>query len=279
MSPAASLKDRKLLVVLLVTAAALALSAILVFMFHGAPPPSNDEQKKEVISKRAKIEAEQPAAPVMGQDGAAPATAPPSTQAQPAPAGNSDTQTPLSVASRKAEEPAAKARVNSAKPVEVKQTAAKSEPAQKEETKKAQERPAAQTTAKTASAKETKPVEKAVKASEKAKADEPVQKSRKKTKESESKSVAVSKPWAVNVASFLAKADAEGLISSLKSKGYNSYMTETTAGGKKWYRVRVGFFRTEDEGRRAARSIGERYNINSTWIVKPTRGELAGHSR
>ncbi|MBI5453882.1 MAG: SPOR domain-containing protein [Deltaproteobacteria bacterium] len=85
------------------------------------------------------------------------------------------------------------------------------------------------------------------------------------------------KPYAVNVASFPSMREAQSLLKSLKASGYTAYTTEFTKDGVKWYRVRVGFYKSREEASKVGDKLEAKYNIQSPWIVKPAREEAAGH--
>lgn len=86
---------------------------------------------------------------------------------------------------------------------------------------------------------------------------------------------AIRRPWAVNVASFSNRRDAEGLKDVLKASGYYSYTADFVKNGKKWYRVRVGFYGTRDEAARESRTIARSFGIpTAPWVVKPPIEEV-----
>lgn len=100
----------------------------------------------------------------------------------------------------------------------------------------------------------------------------------KKTAKASSSRPAASKEWALNIASFPSNTDAQGLTSALRSRGYNAYVTEFKNGKANWYRVRVGFYRTREEARRAGRAIASRIKLHQEpWIMKPPKTEVAEH--
>ncbi|MBI4948545.1 MAG: SPOR domain-containing protein [Deltaproteobacteria bacterium] len=84
------------------------------------------------------------------------------------------------------------------------------------------------------------------------------------------------KPYAVNVASFPSLKEAHSLLKSLKASGYIAYTTEFTKEGVKWYRVRVGFYKSREEASKVGDRLESRYNVQSPWIVKPPKEEAAG---
>jgi cell division septation protein DedD len=92
------------------------------------------------------------------------------------------------------------------------------------------------------------------------------------------RATATKTPWAINVASFSSKKFASELAGGLNSAGFNSYITEFTKDGKKWYRVRAGFFKTRDEAVIIGGKIKSRFNVGSAWIVQPSTVEIEEHS-
>ncbi|MEE9613794.1 MAG: SPOR domain-containing protein, partial [Thermodesulfobacteriota bacterium] len=81
------------------------------------------------------------------------------------------------------------------------------------------------------------------------------------------------KPWAVNVASFISANEANKLRDKLRKAGYNAYTTEFIKDGRKWHRLRTGFYATKDEAGRAGKRISEKFGTTSAWIVKPSAAE------
>lgn len=74
--------------------------------------------------------------------------------------------------------------------------------------------------------------------------------------------------WTVHIASFTSREDAQSIVKRLKEGGYKAYLTESNIKGKRWYRVRVGFYRTEEGARTVGREISTKYHIKDIWIVK-----------
>ena len=88
------------------------------------------------------------------------------------------------------------------------------------------------------------------------------------------------KPWALNVSSFISDNEALSLKKKLKASGYNAYVSKIEKDGMTWYRVRVGFYRTRAEAKKAGRKIVARFKIDhEPWILKPAKAELAERSR
>lgn len=91
------------------------------------------------------------------------------------------------------------------------------------------------------------------------------------------KSASGGKAWAVHVASYVSRGDAETMIKKLKQDNYNAYLTEFDFKGKHWYRIRVGFYASEREAISAGKKISGAYNISGIWTVKPLKKEIMSH--
>ncbi|MFQ5586519.1 MAG: SPOR domain-containing protein [Thermodesulfobacteriota bacterium] len=85
--------------------------------------------------------------------------------------------------------------------------------------------------------------------------------------------------WAIHVASYVSKEQAESIARTLRSAGYNAYMVEFDFRGVHWHRLRVGFYTTEDEAKRHAQELTQRFDIEGPWIVKPSRKEVMSHRK
>ncbi len=83
--------------------------------------------------------------------------------------------------------------------------------------------------------------------------------------------------WAVHLASFRTKKEAEGLVSRLLKAGYNAYITEFLKDGIEWHRVRVGFYGSKEEAKKVAKMLSERYEKPGAWVVKPSKKEIVEH--
>ncbi len=91
--------------------------------------------------------------------------------------------------------------------------------------------------------------------------------------------LAVKKPWAINIASFPDREGANRLAKSLKSAGYNAYITSFKKDGVYYSRVRVGFYASREAAQRAGNAIKKQHNVQSPWVVKPGKDEAALHIR
>lgn len=81
-------------------------------------------------------------------------------------------------------------------------------------------------------------------------------------------------PWVVNVASFSTSSEAAVLSSRLKEAGFNVYLTEFTKDGKKWHRVRVGFYSTKRGAVQASKAIAAKHRVKSPWVAKAAKEEI-----
>jgi len=80
--------------------------------------------------------------------------------------------------------------------------------------------------------------------------------------------------YAVNVLSARSQ---KALISSairLMREGYPVYITSATVQGRKWMRLRVGFFKTKIEASLERMKINDLLRIHNSWITKVDREEL-----
>ena len=69
-------------------------------------------------------------------------------------------------------------------------------------------------------------------------------------------------PFTIQVGSFAHKKQAEDLTQYLRGKGYPAYLTSQVISGMgRMYQVRIGHYRTVDEAKREAKSIGEREKL------------------
>jgi cell division septation protein DedD len=92
-------------------------------------------------------------------------------------------------------------------------------------------------------------------------------------------SVLLKQPWVVNVASFSTPSEAAGFASILREAGFNAYLTEFTKDGKKWHRVRVGFFSTRQEAQKASKAIATKHRVKSPWVAKAAREEIIKNAK
>lgn len=84
--------------------------------------------------------------------------------------------------------------------------------------------------------------------------------------------------WVVHIASYVTRDEAAAMQKKLKEDGYNAYISDFNLKGKQWYRLRVGFYATEDDAKVAGKKIAKTYSIAGVWAVKPTRKEVLSHN-
>jgi len=82
------------------------------------------------------------------------------------------------------------------------------------------------------------------------------------------------RPWAVQVSACQSYTQAKHFKDVLKNKGFPAYLTEATVKGKKWYRVRLGFYPTKIEAVEVGKRIASEFKIKDYWPVKPTNEEI-----
>lgn len=247
------MNNKKSILILAAAFAAVVAVFIIFFLPTGTKEP---EEGTEVISKRVKIDLQgegqtpgidetgAPASPVTGEGVP---VAPEAQTAVTEPITPQETSTVAITEPVKAAESVKKA-VPAAAPKETPVKAAvKEEPKKEEVRKEAPKKVVA----------EAEPKPKAVKVK---KASSPT----------------AGKPWAINVASFPDVKEAQKLKISLEYAGYKSYITEFTKEDVKWFRVRVGFYRTKDDAAKAGNAIRAKFRVDTPWIVKPAKGEAAG---
>ena len=86
-------------------------------------------------------------------------------------------------------------------------------------------------------------------------------------------------PWVVNAASFSTSSEAVVLSSRLTEDGFNAYVTEFTKDGKKWHRVRVGFYSTKRGAVHASKAIAAKHRVKSPWVAKAAKEEIVKNAK
>lgn len=81
-------------------------------------------------------------------------------------------------------------------------------------------------------------------------------------------------PWAVQVSACQSYTQAKHFRDELKNKGFPAYLTEATVKGKRWYRVRLGFYSTKKEAVEVGKKIASKFKIKHYWPVQPTDEEI-----
>ncbi len=85
------------------------------------------------------------------------------------------------------------------------------------------------------------------------------------------------KPWAVHVASYTSNEEALAMVKRLQQDNYNAYMTEFYLKGRHWYRVRIGFYASNQDAKTVGKKLSASYGINGIWTVKPMKKEIMRH--
>ncbi len=73
--------------------------------------------------------------------------------------------------------------------------------------------------------------------------------------------------WAVQVASFSQKGNADKLARNLKEKEYDSYVVLADVKGRTWYRVWVGHLASQDEAKQLLLILKEKENYRKAFIT------------
>ncbi|MBI5885555.1 MAG: SPOR domain-containing protein [Deltaproteobacteria bacterium] len=90
----------------------------------------------------------------------------------------------------------------------------------------------------------------------------------------------LTKRWAVNTGSFSDRKEAEKFAKKLTEAGYeNVYVTEFKKDGINWNRVRVGFYGSKAEAIKVEGEISAKFKIDTPWAVRPSRNEVARHTK
>lgn len=80
--------------------------------------------------------------------------------------------------------------------------------------------------------------------------------------------------WVVNALSTQDPEKARQLLDSFMSLPYRVYAYQTEIRGQNWYRIRVGFFETEEEARVIGEQLSKKYQLPPPWLVRPGKKEL-----
>lgn len=85
------------------------------------------------------------------------------------------------------------------------------------------------------------------------------------------------KTWAVHIASYASREEAESMAKRLRQDRYNAYITEFNMKGKHWYRVRIGFYSSKQVADEVGKKLSSSYNLSGVWVVKPIKKEVMSH--
>lgn len=84
-------------------------------------------------------------------------------------------------------------------------------------------------------------------------------------------------PWAVQVYSSKSQQNVKDFLNKIHKQGYLAYMTHIKLNNEDWYRLRIGFFSTEDEARKVGEKVVTDFNMEGFWTVLPSKGEVNAH--
>lgn len=88
------------------------------------------------------------------------------------------------------------------------------------------------------------------------------------------------KSWVLNVASFTQTSEAERLKKRLLKAGYNTYITKFRKGPTLYYRVRVGFYLSNNDAKKDGRIITSKFrDVGTPWVSKPGMDEIIRNSK
>ena len=73
--------------------------------------------------------------------------------------------------------------------------------------------------------------------------------------------------WAVQVASFSQKGNADKLARKLSDKAYDAYVVSAKVKGRTWHRVWVGRLASQDEAKQLLLTLAERENYRKAFIT------------
>ena len=73
--------------------------------------------------------------------------------------------------------------------------------------------------------------------------------------------------WAVQVASFSQKGNADKLARKLSDKAYDAYVVSAKVKGRTWNRVWVGHLASQDEAKQLLLTLKERENYRKAFIM------------
>jgi cellulose synthase (UDP-forming) len=92
--------------------------------------------------------------------------------------------------------------------------------------------------------------------------------------------VSIKKEWVIQVFSTKSLDNAVQYRNELASKGFRAYHTMAKVEGEDWYRVRVGFFESDEEASKVGEDIEKALSIKTPlWVTKPSREELESHGK
>ncbi len=85
-------------------------------------------------------------------------------------------------------------------------------------------------------------------------------------------------PWVVNLSSYTSEREAMDVKERVGAEGHTAYVTVFDHEGRRWYRVRVGFYSSKEEAKEYADRLSKAFNAPGAWVVRPAKSEIAAHS-
>lgn len=76
-------------------------------------------------------------------------------------------------------------------------------------------------------------------------------------------------PWALGLASFADRADAEQLVQRLRDAGYTAEVQDAVVKGATWHRVLLPGFATAADAQRISAEVETRFGFRGTWPLRP----------
>lgn len=90
------------------------------------------------------------------------------------------------------------------------------------------------------------------------------------------------KTWVINLYSALDESEADALVIRLLDEKFFTYLTPKTINGKKWIRVRVGFYSDKVTAENWGKKLIRQFNLSGYWVAKISdheTAEFAGYFR
>lgn len=82
------------------------------------------------------------------------------------------------------------------------------------------------------------------------------------------------KAWVANVMSCLSAEELTLPAIRLSREGYKVYIVPTKLKGKQWYRLRIGFYSSYKEAKKASEKIKTMLELNDAWVINIDKDEL-----
>ena len=85
--------------------------------------------------------------------------------------------------------------------------------------------------------------------------------------------------YVISVASFTFKDSATKFKNRLRAAGHNAYVIGADIKGKRWYRVRIGFFKSYSDAKAEVKKVTASFDASGAWITKASKSELSQENR